>query len=226
MDSPTADATLPLAEWEQVRFDALQSLPRDERHAAIEKLATARNMDPVWHVLAAQAQASPEDLSAIESAIASWSDGSRVMPHAWFESLQSGRFATYHQLVRQLVLKGTEAAVLHVPGVETSLGGLRGLGLRGLDRVAVEQALALDWLHGVQELHLTDSATPTAPDLPSVESLEIHGGEHAATELAALITGSAFRSRICIYPASGSAWGNSVARSPKRRSSANRSRFG
>src|SRR5262249_10115417 len=150
--------------------------------------------DPAWHMLFTIAETSSGALQRVEPAIRHWSDGARVMPKSWWAAIQDGDYATHHQLVRQLVLKGDEAAILLRKGVRDSLGGLAGLGLDGIDLELLTEILDLDWLANVVELRLIDSRVPaklaTTDAFPGVRRLVLRHCTATAKAIADLLVGS------------------------------------
>lgn len=187
---------LELSPHERELFDRLRVDP-EARRRELERLAAHRDVHEVWHVLAAHAEAVPADRELVESLLVPWADGARRMPRVWMDAIRHRQFAPHHRLVRELVVEEAEVSLLEVPGIEESLGGLRGLGLQELRADTLTRVAELAWLGSLTRVSLIDCEVhgrefARSAAFPSVTELEVRGRRATAEGLADLIVGSAF----------------------------------
>ncbi len=170
------------------------------RRELVVRLAGWRDEGVAWHLLVALAEAYPEDLPLLETALASWSDSARQMPHAWWVEIGQSRWAPWHRLVRELMVRGDEIGVLLRPGVEQSLGAIMALGVEDVDPSRLVTLLGSPVWSGVTRLVLrgVDWTGPAGDVLAAtagfqgVGTLTLSGGLLPAPVLAELLVGASF----------------------------------
>lgn len=129
---PTHDADALLRRWVEGHDVAEEAATLEPTLLTwlIDRLGSYVDVDHAWHQLFALARSCPHARPRIEAALEPWSDAARVMPRTWFAEIQAGHYDPAHRLVRELLLDENEWPLLLKPGIEESLGGLSGLGLR------------------------------------------------------------------------------------------------